>query len=388
MTLSTTSTPAPPASYLPVSEATAKSSGASSDLSDELTALLSYISASGFVYEPWQVAAYVTAIRTKPFVVLAGVSGLGKSKLPRLVSDATGGRLSVKAVKPDWTDSSEVVGHEDLTGVFHPGALAEAARDAEADPDHEHFFVLDEINLARVEYYLAEALSVMEERVRGADGRIVTPPLQTAAPQDKDGRDWSQVGLPGNLAVVGSLNMDETTHGFSRKVLDRAFVLEFDAAALDSFGSVGDATVEPWASSAWKCPFIRVGDYPKLTDEVVVNIVQTLVELNEYLARCQLNVGYRVRDQVILFCVNAGDVADHFTTLGGESVDPLDLALMMKVLPRVQGGGPAIGELLEDLAVWSAGGSDGAAKQFPFCAERVAVMKKRFLEEGFTSFWL
>lgn len=179
-----------------------------------------------FVFEPWQVAAYVAAIRTKPFVILAGISGTGKSKLPALVATITGGRSVLVPVRPDWTDSSEVLGYSDLQGDFRPGAVLEVARDAVRDPRQEWFCILDEMNLARVELYFAEVLSRIEDRHPAPGGGYASAPLLAQGAAARDG-EWNDVPLPANLAIVGTVNMDESSHGFSRKVLDRAFTLEF-----------------------------------------------------------------------------------------------------------------------------------------------------------------
>ena len=86
--------------------------------------LIAHIEARGFVYAPWQVAAFVTALRTRPFVLLAGVTGVGKSRLPQLVAEATGARFEVLPVRPDWTDPSETLGYRGLDGRFHAGRRA------------------------------------------------------------------------------------------------------------------------------------------------------------------------------------------------------------------------------------------------------------------------
>jgi hypothetical protein len=388
MPLPLESTRADATAYLPVA-GDGSTDGGPSNLDAKVAALQTYTEQAGFVYEPWQVAAFVTAVRTKPFVVLAGVSGLGKTKLPRLVAEATGADLRITPVKPDWTDSSEVVGYEDLTGDFHPGALLREAEAATGDSENEHFFLLDEMNLARVEYYLAEFLSLLEERQRDqGDGRIKSPPLAEAAPPDSSGKDWSGIYLPGNLAVVGSVNMDETTHGFSRKVLDRGFILEFGDVDLANFGNPGTPSPQTWTASDWEGDYLRITEHPNLNDPIIQDVVQVLSKLNDHLSELQLHFGYRVRDEIALFCINAHAVVPQFVTLGGEDVDPLDLAIMMKVLPRIQGGSQGLRTLLDALATWAAGGETGTERQFPFCAKRIAIMRERFDQEGFTSFWL
>jgi MrcB-like, N-terminal domain/AAA domain (dynein-related subfamily) len=195
------------------------------DRPSALQELLQAIESAGFVYEPWQIASYVTALRTKPFVIVAGVTGTGKSKLPTVVARFTGGRSDVIPVRPDWTDSADVLGYVDLQGVFRPGRLLQVVKTATVEQSHHWTFVIDELNLARVEQYFAEVLSCIEDRHPAPTGGFTTRPLLTLQLKQED-QAWSELALPPNLAIVGTVNMDETTHGFSRKVLDRAFTLE------------------------------------------------------------------------------------------------------------------------------------------------------------------
>ena len=165
----------------------------------DVDTVVGYVAATGFVFAPWQIAAFITAARTKPFVILAGISGTGKTKLPRLVAEATGAHLRRIPVRPDWTDSSELLGYERLNGTFVPGQLLRIAREAIDNPDQQFFVLLDEMNVARVEYYLAEVLSHIEERSVQDDGSIRSEPLIPTAPDAA----WSEVFLPGNLCIVG-----------------------------------------------------------------------------------------------------------------------------------------------------------------------------------------
>lgn len=209
------------------------------------------------------------------------------------------------------------------------------------------------------------------------------------APADSDGDDsWSSVILPENLAVVGSVNMDETTHGFSRKVLDRAFVLEFSDVDLTSVASIADVAPVTWPIEYWSQKYLRLSEYPKSDDADVLRAIKALGEVNEHLLGAQLQVGYRVRDEVTLFCVNARDCIGSFIRSSGDVVDPLDLAISMKVLPRLQGSGGTLRKALEGLLDWAVGSGDADTPTFPFCHERVALMLSRLDEAGFASFWL
>lgn len=378
----------------PVGHQAAAGSGADGN---DIEQLASYITAQGFTFEPWQLATYVSAVRTKPFVILAGISGTGKTKLPRLVAEATDAVCETVPVRPDWHDSSELLGYIALDGTFQPGHLLRFARQAMDNPDRQYFFVLDEMNIARVEYYLAEVLSKIEERVQNAEGDIETSPFFPHLTGDL-GKEWTNVFLPGNLCIVGSVNMDETTFGFSKKVLDRAFVIEFSTVDLSSIGSseVEPPTIERWPSQKWRPAALRLSHHPGKGDPEVNRVITALSSVNEALTAAQLQVGYRVRDEVAMFCLAAEHCPEQFATADSGTVDPLDVAIAMKVLPRIQGSGAGIRNVLEALLRWSApetvasDGSLGAGQLtgFPFSEKRLKLMQSRLKESGFANFWI
>ncbi|MFQ5569687.1 MAG: McrB family protein [Rhodothermales bacterium] len=382
---------------------------------EAMEALIRHIEARGFVYEPWQVAAYVTAVRTKPFVILAGVTGTGKSKLPALVAEATGGTARLLAVRPDWTDSADVLGYTDLQGRFRPGVLLRTAREAQQHPARHVACVVDEMNLARVEQYFAEVLSRIEDRRPAADGfGFESPPLLD---MDLRGADtgWGAVPLPSNLALVGTVNMDESAHGFSRKVLDRAFTLELADMDLSVWSAMPEEPLPPacWPVSAWHPRAIDLRGLRDLDDgerACIDRTIETLDAVNAFLSPAQVQVAYRTRNEVALFALHAREVAPAFRTRSGALVDPLDLALHMKVLPRLNGGSRTLRHAVLGLLGWAALGErfteDEDARalldawddvgrpnhladtRYPRTAARLCLMWERLLVEGFTSFWV
>lgn len=367
---------------------------------------------TGFTFEPWQIACYVTALRTKPFLILAGVSGSGKSQLPQLVANATGGVFELIPVRPDWTDSSDVLGYVQLQGRLRPGPLLRLAKEAEHNPSKFYTCIIDEMNLARVEHYFAEVLSRIEEnRGSGANSRrLISQALEA---EDKH---WESVSLSSNLALIGTVNMDESTHGFSRKVLDRAFTIEFSEIDLTSWAQRTESPFVPanWPLSAW---VPRATKLSSLTDlsikerDQVNQVVTTLVDLNKLLNHAQLQLAYRSRDEIALFVLHANDVLDCFVTRSGLKVDPLDLALQMKVLPRIAGGSGQIRRLVLAMLGWSWSDQSQfkdeddarslmrewteqnkphflSGARFPRTCARLCLMWDRIQHEGFTSFWL
>ena len=387
-----------PVDYLPVPPTQAKKAAVPSSASTpasvgeaDVEQVIGFVSAKGFVFDPWQIAAFVTAARTKPFVILAGISGTGKTKLPKLVADATGAHLRRIAVRPDWTDSSELLGYERLNGAFVPGELLRIAREAIENPEQQFFALLDEMNVSRVEYYLAEVLSHIEEREWTADRQIGTAAL---VPSARDA-EWASVYLPGNLCIVGSVNMDETTFGFSRKVLDRSFVIEFSTVSLSVVKPV-EAVDEAraWGVSRWSPSALSLGEHPLREDKDVERVVAALETINQALSPIQMQVGYRVRDEIAMFVLTARDCADSFVSENQGVINTLDLAIAMKALPRIQGSGVAIKAALEQLLQWAdpetaSESTTGLTREaFPFCADRISMMLQRLDDTGYTSFWL
>lgn len=369
-----------------------------------------------------QLTIFYAAIRAKPFVILAGNSGTGKSRLVRLFAEACGataanGGFHMVAVRPDWSDGGELLGYLDLQNNFRPGQLFEPLLRAHAQPQQPVFVCLDEMNLARVEHYFSDFLSKIESRRRAADGSVVSDAvisardLELLAPASvpeslantlarlKSAQQG--VCLPPNLIVVGTVNMDETTHAFSRKVLDRANTLEIDAGRLGADLPSPAAIAPPTQSLEaidLTAPFLTAQDMvqdPKHA-EALAHVASLLDSLNDILSEANLQVAYRTRDEAAAFFIHA--------TAAGLSSDEADHAIVMqKILPRVQGSSPRLARIMRELlGRFQPGGSiDSNSEKLneellvlrkdtsrPPLVRKIASMWLVYQEEGFTSFWV
>ena len=209
-----------------------------------------------------QFRPYITAIKSKPFLLLAGISGTGKSRIVRELARACWDmgteefnsqkprNFEMVQVKPNWHDSSELIGYVSRVSgepVYVAGDFLKFVARAWEEPDVPYFLCLDEMNLAPVEQYFAEYLSVVESRKADDDGNITTDPILKKSKEDwyrvltselTDDDDLRNrfledgICIPQNLIVVGTVNMDETTFSFSRKVLDRAMTIEMNKVNL------------------------------------------------------------------------------------------------------------------------------------------------------------
>lgn len=388
------------------------------DLNTEFENLVNYIEISGFVFEPWQVAAYVTALRTKPFVILAGISGTGKSKLPSLVAKGTGGNVNLISVKPDWTDSSDILGYVNLQDEFQPGSLlriAKKAQETEEQKNH-HVVIIDEMNIARVEHYFAEILSQIENRKPDENGGFISEPIIVQHINREEDQEWAQVCLSSNLAIVGTVNMDESTHSFSKKVLDRAFTLEFSDINLEQWEIPQSETINEinqWPIETWRPRAIQLSklkiEGPEEKQQINL-LIEKLLKVNDYLKPAQLQVGYRTRDEIVLYTLHAKEIVDFFITREGVRVDPFDLAILMKILPRIVGGNNTIRQVIANLLVWSFDNNQNVNEDraeeiceiwtkegrpsslvnaiYPRTAARLCLMWERLNIEGYTTYWL
>lgn len=345
------------------------------------------LASEGLDFSKEQIADFYLAVRTKPFVLLAGISGTGKSILARRFAAACGFPAPLIAVRPDWSDPSELLGYRDLEGAFVPGRLIPHLVAAAERPDRPYFVILDEMNLARVEHYFADLLSVMETR-RTVGGRVVTDTLDLDIGPETTFRCDAALGarlkallancgltIPPNLCVIGTVNMDESTHPFSKKVLDRAMTLEFVTVDLRSV-PVRREPPFPLAvkSGDLDAPYLSLSQVYAGREAFFRPAIDLLVELNGTLAQASMQVGYRTRDEVCLFIFHNAE-----QMLLNELV-ALDLAVYHKVLPRLQGG-EEVRELLAEVRQLM------SSRELSRCAQKVDEMQQRLERAGFTAFW-
>lgn len=359
-----------------------------------------YIAWKGFSYADGLVENFYLSLKSKPFVILAGTSGTGKTRLVRLFAEAISAEYKMVPVRPDWSDSSDLFGHVNLNGEFVPGAILEFISEADKRPEKLFILCLDEMNLARVEYYLSDFLSVIETREMN-NGVIESAPLMSLEKYGADSvaqEKYGELGFPQNLYIVGTVNMDETTFPFSKKVLDRANTIEFSYVDL-----IPDNTAIEAESPLDLNNDFLVSEYLFLAqcqDSLVNDVCASLQRINEVLKTANAHVGYRVRDEIVFYMLNnkkAGLLSDNAA---------LDNEIMQKILPRIQGSSSSVKDMLCELFKIFAGDYDGYQTQsddtaskmmrklqaggavYPQSAEKVAFMVRRFEEDGFTSYWL
>nr|PZN42472.1 MAG: hypothetical protein DIU70_05105 [Bacillota bacterium] len=285
------------------------------------------------------VRSFVVSLATKPFVILTGLSGSGKTQIALQFGAWFGeGRYKLVPVRPDWTGPEALLGYEDALlpvsagrrAWFVPEALEFMLR-AARDPDNPYLLILDEMNLAHVERYFADVLSGMES------GEPVLPNLQ----RDPDGH-WrtipdqpSKIPFPKNLFIVGTVNVDETTYMFSPKVLDRANTIEFRVATEDLDPEIRKPRKVQPGDPALVRGFLAIATD---TDWHLRNpnphrsaFVEHLRNLHRLLAEGGFEFGHRVFYEAVRFAALLAAAGDP------DPEHALDLQVMQKVLPRLHG---------------------------------------------------
>ena len=372
------------------------------------------------IYRP-----YITAIKSKPFLLLAGISGTGKSRIVRELARACWdeGTDEYKAqkpknfqmvqVKPNWHDSSDLIGYVSRVSgkaEFVAGEFLKFIAKAWENTETPYFLCLDEMNLAPVEQYFAEYLSVIESRKSHEEGTVTTDPIVEKADEewyfnltasltsDEDIRkQFNEQGIciPQNLIVVGTVNMDETTFSFSRKVLDRAMTIEMNEVDLhgglternEPIGKLDKAELIGYA--------VDGVDVYAANKEVCETVLTYLDAVNSVLEGTPFKIAYRTRNEFLLYVVNnlpykKGE-NDEELPQGYVVARALDEITSMKVLSRIEGDDTKVSDkLLDSLTetieegLREVSGDENTVKSISLA--KLKEMKDK-LVSGYTSFW-
>lgn len=354
-----------------------------------------YINGNGYIYSYEELSNFYLSLKTKPFVILAGISGTGKSKLVRLFAESINAKFKSIPVKPDWNDSTELLGYKNIKDEFVKGELYKVIDEAKDNLDTPYFVCLDEMNLARVEYYLSEYLSVIESR-KFEKGKIVTDELFSKSYFEniKD----NNISIPENLYIIGTVNMDDTTFSFSRKVLDRANTIEFSEVDLETLDFLTDeAETLVVDNSLLKTQFLNIKDALEIDRTYVEEINEKIVEINNILKPYSKHFGYRVRDEIVFYMLE-----NKLANLLEEDM-AFDYQIMQKILPTIIGSDVYIEEILIKLFKICTGfnlenkqnyikeaesviKNESEKCRYPKSATKILQMLKGY-RDGFVSFW-
>lgn len=375
---------------------------------------------------------YITAIKSKPFLLLAGISGTGKSRIVRELARACWDNdneeykahkpknFEIIQVKPNWHDSSELLGYVSRVSgepIYIAGDFIRFIARAWEDPEIPYFLCLDEMNLAPVEQYFAEYLSVIESRKADNEGTVTTDPIikiqaqqwyynlvnELTITEDVKTRFLREgICIPQNLIVIGTVNMDETTFSFSRKVLDRAMTIEMNDVDLyggltNRYEKIGKLSFNQLVGNA-----VEGVDIYDINKEVCDIAISYLQGINTKLEGTPFKIAYRTRNEFLLYVVNnlpynKNDEGEELTT-DFVIARALDEITSMKILSRIEGDETKVSvQFLTDLEKIIKESLDTISKENFACEisesthksvslAKLSEMKKR-LSSGYTSFW-
>ena len=399
--------------------------------------------------------SYISAIKTKPFVILGGFSGTGKSQKVKELAFATcpnnshlrtsetkPGNYLLLSVKPNWHDATEITGfRSSVNRNYYVTDFMRFLIKAMHFPNVPFFVCLDEMNLAPVEEYFADFLSVIESRKKTSSGQIVTDAIIPASVFNEeyndnfcifdclgfermdrgmtdDGLHETLLGkfiridlinkikrdgltIPSNVIIIGTVNMDDTTNSFSRKVIDRAMTFE---TVVGKFGDEyfnSDVALNyvknPLKGELFLSDEVRATQMIDegrfiLTKEEQTKILNFINDINEDLDGSPFKISYRILNETILLYRSKKRIAEIMKDEDGlaDGVEfktdlntIFDDILMQKVLPRIEGDYEKCSKCLNKLS------SRADNNEWQKSYDKIEFMIKRFGSDrsGFTSFW-
>ncbi|SEA01100.1 McrB family protein [Bizionia paragorgiae] len=366
---------------------------------------------SGLNYSNQLITRYIASLATKPFVLLSGLSGSGKTKLSQAFAQWISEDSSQYCIVPvgaDWTNREPLLGYVnalDNSEYIKPenGAL-QLILEANTNKHKPYFLILDEMNLSHVERYFADFLSVMESK----DQFKLHSSEQSLNIKNKDlftnmVEVPSSIGWPKNLFIIGTVNIDETTYMFSPKVLDRANVIEFRVnkedieAFLESPKEI-DFTKLNYKGASMGEDFLRIAsnkDFPEIDTK---KLNEKLVEFFEELKKTGAEFGYRSATEI-------HRLYNQLSTLDSSMSenDKTDIAIMQKLLPKLHGSRRKLCPILEVLATFCVTENTNVSKSFlnnketviykennsvlyPLSLEKIIRMYKGAIDNGFASY--
>ena len=364
----------------------------------DISEFQNYCKNAGLIYSDSLITRFIGSLITKPFVILTGLSGSGKTKLAQAFVQwicQNESQYRIIPVGADWTNREPLLGYPNALDsekyVKPDSGVIDLILQANSQPEIPHFLILDEMNLSHVERYFADFLSVME-----SDEEI---PL-FADGTEKNGVP-SKLKVPTNLFIIGTVNIDETTNMFSPKVLDRANTIEFriNNSEMKSFLSeANELLMDVISTKGAKMAesFVSLSNNNSFTTKDKNEINKILLNFFGELQKTGAEFGYRSASE-ILRLINQLDTLNNALTTS----EKLDFAIMQKLLPKLHGSRRKLSPILEALGsfclidgskvvndVFRNDDFDYSSKQvlYPLSLEKISRMYKGAIDNGFASY--
>ncbi len=280
----------------------------------------------GLYFDMDTIRVFISAFSASQFMILEGLSGTGKSSLPRYFSKFVGGRLLFTPVQATWRDKSSILGFfNEFSKTYSETDFLLHLYHANYHPDQIHIFVLDEMNISRVEYYFADLLSVLEYPKEDWKLRLLQVPYGFVPPEQI--ADGNIRIMPG-CYFVGTANKDDSTFSIADKVYDRAITIDFD------YRNKPFKVTEEVSTISLSASKLR-----SLYDEAIANEANRMTETDyeklEALTsfvydQFDITFGNRIMTQI-------DNLVPTFIACGGAKEDILDFLFTRKVLVKLEG---------------------------------------------------
>lgn len=269
---------------------------------------------------------FVSGFAASHFIILEGLSGTGKSSLPRYFAKFINANLLFVPVQATWRDKTNLIGYfNDFSKAYSETEFLTSLYHANYNPDMIHMFVLDEMNISRVEYYFADFLSVLEYPEEEWKIKIMQLPYNFIPPAKLDD---GVIQIPNNVYFVGTANKDDSTFTITDKVYDRAITIDFDNRN-DAFNVNGDASTINLSRSALAKLYQEAKNNKsyQMTD----NDYQKFQTISDYIYdQFDITFGNRILNQI-------SELVPVFVSCGGTKEEALDFLLSRKVISKIEG---------------------------------------------------
>ena len=269
---------------------------------------------------------FVSGFAASHFMILEGLSGTGKSSLPRYFAKFINANLLFVPVQATWRDKTNLIGYfNDFSKAYSETEFLTSLYHANYNPDMIHMFVLDEMNISRVEYYFADFLSVLEYPEEEWKIKIMQLPYNFIPPAKLDD---GVIQIPNNVYFVGTANKDDSTFTITDKVYDRAITIDFDNRN-DAFNVNDDASTINLSRSALAKLYQEAKNNKsyQMTD----NDYQKFQTISDYIYdQFDITFGNRILNQI-------SELVPVFVSCGGTKEEALDFLLSRKVISKIEG---------------------------------------------------
>jgi hypothetical protein len=299
----------------------------------------------GYAFRDLDLVNFHVCMKAGILTVLGGQSGSGKSSLPRLYAEALGCREEFLhiPVQPNWFDEREVLGAVNpIAGFFDPSPVGLVERLIAADEDASrqrggiYVVCFDEMNLARIEHYFTQFLSVMEHPIEERALRLFN---RTAVAEDDPYRGYDCVPIHANTRFVGTINVDETTHFLSAKVLDRAQFVTLQVPVLSRTGAVSTVSSLPGITPV---PAETYNSWASARS-VAPEVMEFIRDLDEALRLANQGLGFRRFEQMQQYIATAAGLMS--------TDEAIDYEVRQVVLPRLRKNAYRFDDMLKRLQV-------------------------------------